>query len=206
MRRLRFKSRESGKDNTNAGQKAAVRAYVLTILGVARPAVLDCYCGSGVMHRRVWGAVSSAYVGLDSKEFNDDRETILCDNARYLRMADLDRFDVFDLDAYGSAFYQFAIICRRLRWSRVKRVGIILTDGSGYNFKMNIAPSGLLDFLGLMRHRGASVQNESRDAITQMALRRAAGEAGARMEDPKIIKRSGGADVWYLGFVLAREA
>ena len=70
---------------------------------------------------------------------------------------------------------------------------------------MNSAPAGLLAYLGMSRHRGGRVLHEGREAILQMFVKRAAADAGARIEAPRILRRKKGSEVWYAGFVLARE-
>lgn len=147
------------------------------------------------------------YLGLDRTAYTDERRTIVCDNTRFLRLRnlDLDQFDVFDLDAFGSPAYCLAIICRRLRWTRVNQVGILLTDGTGFNAKMNSVSSALLAYLGLSRHRGASVLYDCREDILQMLIRNACAEAGAEpLEVSRVTKQNRGNEMWYVGYVMRR--
>lgn len=107
-------------DNTNVSSKVTIRRHVLGLLaaeGIATPPILDVFCGQGILWRQAY-ARTSAYLGLDQKRVDDGRQTIVCDNRRYLRHAqvDLDQYALFDIDAHGFPQECLALICHRLTW------------------------------------------------------------------------------------------
>lgn len=201
--------RNTGVDHTHLADKSAVRLHVLKCLadeGIDQPRVLDVFCGAGRLHRTVYGR-TSAYLGLDQKQFDDDRRTIVCDNARFLRHkdADLDAFDVFDIDAYGSPSECLAIICRRLRWTRTKVIGICLTDGTGFISKVNGLPRGLLQYVGMSVHRGAHVQQFARETIFEALISRSCQEADAKPERMVNVAKSQSdskSGITYIGYLM----
>lgn len=175
------------KEHTNWQSKLKSRQHIIKVLkqeGITEPNILDVFCG----HGRVWKEAynkTPLYVGLDKKQFNDERKTIVCDNIRYLRHkhASLDDFDLFDLDAYGSPFEHLAVISSRLKWERTSIVGIAITDGGGFNAKMNQTNRGLLNYLGLSEHKHGRFQWENREDIIKMAILKSAEIARAEVTD-----------------------
>jgi len=88
------------KFNTASDCKVGLRRDILEELGVPEPAVLDVYGGPGVMWEKAYGKTKN-YVGVDERLYLDQRAMVKCDNVDFLRAAELDNFDVFDLDAAG---------------------------------------------------------------------------------------------------------
>lgn len=74
--------------------------------------VLDCYGGRG----RIWDEIARQTVGvkkidvvsIEEKKYN--RMYLRGDNRKFLKMMDLSKFDIIDLDAYGVPFEQLEII------------------------------------------------------------------------------------------------
>lgn len=183
-----------------------LRKDLIARLGRENPRILDAYCGPGTMWRRAY-AETTNYLGLDRTPYDDERRTIVCDDTRFLRLRglDLDQFDIFDLDAFGSPAYPLAIICRRLRWTRVQSVGVLLTDGTGFNAKMNSVGSSLLRYIGLERHRGATIHHEHRADVLSMLIRRTCAEAGAvPLDVRRTSKQNKGNEMWYVSYVMRR--
>jgi hypothetical protein len=94
---------------------------------IADPSVLECFAGEG----KIYSACYQNYpcVGLDLKAIADGRTILHIDNRRFLRSADLSRFNVFDLDAYGSPWHQWLIILKRRIVAPGEQIAVFLTDG-----------------------------------------------------------------------------
>jgi len=149
--------------------KITVRDRILQEIGEA--SVFDAFAGSGKMYREVWHR-AQAYVGCDLRWYPDQREAYVCDNTRLLRALDLQRFNLFDLDAYGSPYTQLAIIAARRRLAAGDRVGLVLTDGLFNRLKFGALPLGLAKLAGVDRSaRGANrlIHRLRRRAIEQVA-------------------------------------
>lgn len=118
------------KDNSDPRIKAALRTRYLP--DGAR--VLDLFCGDGEMYRRCYAGRVAEYRGVDRKKVHDSALCDLDDNRRWVRTHDLSRFDVFDLDAYGSTFEIYALVMRK---ARAERVSFFITDGSQVKMRLD---------------------------------------------------------------------
>lgn len=175
------------KHNSAVTAKVALRRWLVEQAGrpASNPRLLLC--------RR-------HYLGLDIRQFNDARRTIVTDSRRYLRHVDakLEQFDLFDLDAFGSPMEHLALICHRVKYPQGKRIGFMLTDGTGFNAKMNGTPHGLLAYVGVSGHKRSRVQTDYRDDIAAMVVNKALGVAKMKKIDAKRAEvGEGGAGMRY---------
>lgn len=196
--------KEQSRHNTDSSGKYQLRKNLIDRLGVNHPVILDAYCGPGEMWERAYNK-SESYLGLDKEQFNDERATIVCDNTRFLRHKGLNvnRFDIYDLDAFRSPAYPLAIICNRLRLRKGQKKGFLLTCGDGFNTKMNSTSPKLLKYLGVSRHGGAKVQWDNRKQILQSLIVKACSEAGGRPKSVELLdKGAGNASLLYISFIL----
>lgn len=194
-----------GKENSSASTKVELRRWLVEQLGGA-PRVLDCFCAAGEMWRRAYGEPGpDRYLGLDRERYDDARATIICDSRRFLRHVDVElgAYDLFDLDAFGTPLEHLALVCARLRPAAGRRVGFALTDGTLFNAKMNSVSSGLLEFLGMQRHRGGKVQLMHREAMHSTAVRRCLEMAGLRLLEAREAKKEAGAGMRYQALLCA---
>ena len=188
--------------NSSLDKKVELRHWILETLAVSNPRILDCYCGPGGMWEKAYSSTSN-YVGLDKTLYRDSRTTLVCENVDYLKSADLDQFDVFDLDAFGSPMEALAITCNRIRWKSRSRIGIVLTDGTGLNAKLNATSVAYVKYLGISRHRKTPIQNKERDTFLKMCIYKAVQEADAHIEAIKVYAKAKGAAMRYIGLILS---
>lgn len=189
--------------STSHVEKVDLRRAILAELGVPEPRILDAFCAAGSMWKDAYGATPN-YVGVDEKVFLDERTTVVADNQRFLRQIDLDQFDVFDLDAYGSPIECYAIICARLKWTRVRKVAFVMTDGTGLRAAMQRTPQGMLDWIGVPRPLGKT-HLHFRDDWLVMALLKGADIAGATVGPVTVYsKYRARTEMRYLGFVMGQ--
>jgi hypothetical protein len=142
------KSLTGGKVNNHPRSrrdKIEIRQHVLGAIADAR--VFDAFAGSGSMYREVWREALD-YTGCDLVWYRDGRRAFVADNRRVLRAIDLDAFNLFDFDAYGSPWEQVLILCARRRVAAGERLGLVLTDGSATNLNLGGLPRALREIAG----------------------------------------------------------
>jgi hypothetical protein len=157
-----IKSVGSKKVNNHPAARASkieLRRKVLE--AVPDPSVFDAFAGSGRMYAQVWSE-AKRYVGCDLKWYPDDRMAFVADNRRVLRSVDLQGFNIFDFDAYGSPWEQCLILAARRNVEPGETIGVLLTDGAGLNMKMGGMPLALREIAGFSSNvaGGARLQDE----------------------------------------------
>ncbi len=116
-------------DNTDIELKVAVREYVLE--KIPEPAVLDLYCGSGVMYTEVWHKAKT-YLGVDKYSPHNLDRTIKLSAEMAVAKLDLSLFNLFDVDCYDSPW----IVARRvLHKIGEGRYGLVMTSGEKRGFE-----------------------------------------------------------------------
>jgi len=190
--------------NSSFEDKIKVRKHVLNALDVENPMVLDVYCAKGEMWKDAYNKTKN-YVGLDLERFDDERNTVVCDNTRYLRMADLDQFDIFDLDAFGSPFNCLAIIAHRLTWKNKDKVGIVLTDGTGLNSRLNAMNREFLNWIGAKAHMQSKVQMNHREDFIVAGILKAAEICQAHITDLIVAYKNKKSQMRYISYVMHKK-
>lgn len=163
--------------------------------------VLEVYCGSGEMYRDVWH-VAQTYTGIDQKKQFDERHTICGDACKAVSVIDLDGFNVFDIDAYGSPYDVLNIILSRYQ-GNAKRLAFILTDGINMDLKMGRLCKGVRAMLGIDSKVFKKANNMHGKIIEDIV------DKVAVMLDAKVIHREfakgvTGAAMRYYAFVVER--
>ena len=191
------------KTDNNPSALAAKVKLRLNVLAELNPArVLDCFCGTGQMFDNAWRQAAS-YTGCDERPWSpaDPVSRFVVDNRRLLRALDLQRFNVFDLDAYGSPWEQMMIIADRRRWAPGERGAVVLTDGSALRLKFgDIVPTpALRELLGAEGAQpGAASAALLLDRAESAWLRR----AGVRLVRSWRATRKGGTEMRYSALVI----
>ena len=109
--------------------------------------VLDCFAGTGAIWRRVRDVVQDRKIlvlSMDKKNVSG-RLGLVGDNVKFLASMDLRRFDVIDLDAYGSPFAQLKLIL-----AKPLKPGMVIF-ATFIQSIMGILPHQLLGDLGYTR-------------------------------------------------------
>lgn len=126
--------RASSRNTYNRPNAVAAKIQIRrNVLDAVKPAhVFDAFCGpTGEMWWDVWSQADS-YVGCDTEFLlTDPRKRFVADNRRVLRSIDLQAFNVFDFDAFGSPWEQMLILAARRTWAPGERGAVVLTHGSG---------------------------------------------------------------------------
>jgi hypothetical protein len=180
--------------------KVAIRRNVLSAIGADQARVFDAYAGDGQMHKAVWREASDC-VGCDLEFYPDERLAFVADNLRVLRAIDLDGFNLFDLDSYGSPWEQLYIIAARRKLQPGETIGLVLTEGQGLKLKMGGMSAALALLAGVsMRMPGlGTAQNE----LIDRAIRRIATIMGGAVVRRWQANGKTGSTMRYIGLVLA---
>lgn len=206
-RRVKMPKRSAAKHHNSAlAPKVAMRRWLVEQLGgIDSVRVLDCFAAAGMLWDKAYRRTES-YLGLDVRQFDDARRMIVCDSRRFLRHADVDvrEWNLFDLDAFGSPLEHLAILCERFHriGGPAGPIGVCLTDGTGFNSKMNGTPHGLLRYVGMAQHRGTRVQSDMRGPIFTAAITKALAHGRLRLVDSKSSTKDGGAEMTYVAMHL----
>jgi len=179
--------------------KIEIRRKVLEVIGAGEARVFDAYAGAGEMFRGVWKD-AAAYTGCDFTWYRDEREAFVADNRLVLRSIDLAAFNVFDLDAWGSPWEQALIIAARRTVGAGEKVGLILTDGGGFDLRFGNVSTALRQLTGLGGRM--SCANRHHDEVIEIALQGLCDRMGAGISRMwrATAKRHGG--MRYLGLIL----
>lgn len=113
--------------NAQPEKKAEIRARLVTALGgAANCRVIETHSGPGVMRRLVYAGAAD-WLGIDKDPASPD--AIHCENTLALRAIDLQRFNLFDVDAFGSPWECVWIVSRRRKIAKGELIGLAMTSG-----------------------------------------------------------------------------
>jgi len=127
-------------DNSNEPGKAAMRSKYLP----REARVLDCFCGNGGMYRSAYMGEVDEYFGLDKQKVHDNNICALVDNRKYIKENDISRFNVFDLDDYGTPWKLFYSILKKITAGDYT---FYMTDGLVLHQKLDGKPSKFVSAL-----------------------------------------------------------
>ena len=127
---MRHKKAWDKEDNSMAHQKALLRLTNLP----KRARVLDLFCGNGEMYNRAYKGRVEYYHGVDKEKIHNPKICTLTNNIVYITQNNLDDFNTFDLDDYGTPWKQLYLILKKLKRDEVT---IFVTDGLVLRQKMD---------------------------------------------------------------------
>lgn len=206
IRELKGGSGKLAKTDNHAASfadKVELRRNALDAIGAAQAVVLDCFAGSGKMHKAVWHE-AARYVGIDQRFFFDQRTAFVADNRAVLRSIDLAPFNIFDLDAYGSPWEQAQIVAGRRILRKGERVAIILTDGGGMRMKFGGVPKHMAQLAGTPVDVPGAIRQQ--DHLVDQAVAGLARVMRCRIVRRWQAKRPAGVSMRYNAVILERTA
>lgn len=109
------------KDNSSPARKIYLRKKYLPKNAV----ILDCFCGSGIIYRGCYEGVKE-YHGLDKNKVHDSALCEIANNQVWIRKNDINKFNVFDLDDYGTPWVLLFAILKK---TNQKEITVFVTDG-----------------------------------------------------------------------------
>lgn len=149
--------------------KVAMRRNVLELVKPAR--VFDAFCGLGEMWRGAWMGADD-YLGCDERPWTLDEQhrRLVCENKLAMRSIDLQRFNIFDFDAYGSPWDQLSILAARRRWAPGERGAVVLTDGTDMHLRWGSLPHSMARTVGVSARKSPGAHDSF--ALQRIALGR----------------------------------
>jgi len=116
-------------DNSMEAQKAELRIKYLP----ENAHVLDLFCGNGKMYESAYRNRVIHYHGVDKEKVHNLDICTLADNINFISTNDITKYNVFDLDDYGTPWKLLYLILRKLHRDKVT---IFITDGLVLRQKM----------------------------------------------------------------------
>lgn len=158
------------KTDNGRGAKRAKVELRMKVLAAVKPArVFDAFCGLGEMYRAAWSEAAE-YTGCDSRPWDLSQPArYVADNILVLRSLGLERFNVFDFDAYGAPWDQMLVLMARRKWDPGERGAVVLTDGSSMKMRYGSMSSAMSKILGIERD-ALPRSDANSDALQSMLL------------------------------------
>lgn len=141
-------SKFKGKKTDNGPKLAKKLLREIALNSIDSPSVLEFFCGAGESFRSVWHKAQK-YTGIDLKSFNDERHTICGDVVDVAKTIDIDKYNIFDLDAYGSPYTVLDILSKRIK--DYKKLAFVVTDGICIDLRMGNVCEGVQALTGLKK-------------------------------------------------------
>jgi hypothetical protein len=193
-------SADRDHDPAAIATKVRMRQRLLEELGgPGHVDVFDGFAGAGIVWDRCYREVRS-YVACDTRWFRDERLAYVCKSERLLRALDLQGFNLFDFDAYGSPWHQVAIVAARRNLSAGEKVAFALTDGS----PMAMRFGHMIQYLHILAGVSGHMQIAARTigVLHVHAIRNVARMMGGVADLVLRARNPKGAQCTYLGIVV----
>lgn len=184
-------------DNAKITAKKEIREFVLSKMNNAF--VLEVFCGAGDMYNDVWHNADS-YTGIDKRKFFDKRNTLCGDAEKVLSVIDVDDFNVFDIDAYGSPYNCLDLILKRYIVKH-KKIAFVITDGVAMDLRMGRISKGIRNILGIESHI-LKKANLIQDDLILKIIESVANKLKGVITDKKFAKGKTGAAMNYYAFIV----
>ena len=122
-------------DNSYLAEKVQLRIESLPKKEVVT--VLECFAGDGLIWKEV-KRITKRNIKILRIDQKDDKKGIYLkgDNLKFLQSIDLDRFDIVDLDAYGSPFTQLLEIIHAKQFKGIVHCTFIQSMFGALNKRM----------------------------------------------------------------------
>jgi hypothetical protein len=156
-------------DNARGAHAAKLEMRRRVLEHVHPSRVFDAFCGLGEMWSGAWSRAEE-YIGCDSREWSPEEQhpRIVCDNQLAMRALDLQRFNVFDFDAYGSPWDQMVILASLRSWSPGEQGAVVLTDGSDMKLRWGGLPHSMAKLVGIGTTKSPGAHDA--EALQRIAL------------------------------------
>lgn len=209
-------------ENTSLATKVELRRSLLTeVSGPLR--ILDCFAGQGAMWQHLYRTLPGAeYLGLEKRSVpTTERCVMKIDNIIFLGTDDLSRWNVFDLDAFGSPWEQWALLSQRRRIAKGERIAVFFTDGTEFTTRMGNPPTALRELVGIPLSMGKTMGNfmgkmdrtltiipgchRHAEQIRVQALRCGVAAMGGDIHKALVARGKRGSGMFYGGVVIKKK-
>lgn len=191
-------SKYKGKktNNASADAKATMRDDVMRLV-VGDKSVLEVFCGAGGMYNKVWNR-ADFYTGIDKVKYFDERNTICGDALKAVKKIELNPYNIFDIDSYGSPYEILDCILSKINLDR--DIAFILTDGSCMDLKMGRISKGLRSILGIKCHIAKKAHFIHKELIHMVATETCS-RLGGTLDCFRIASGVTGSQMQYVSFI-----
>jgi hypothetical protein len=187
-------------NNAKIRAKCDIREYVMS--QIDRQSVLDIFCGNGEMYNSVWHKAMN-YQGIDKVKFFDFRNTLCGDADKLIRRVDLTRFNIFDIDSYGSPYEILDYLTQTIRPSG--DVAFVITDGISIDLRLGRVCKGIRNLVGIENHVLKRASKMHDDIINIIAIE-VSKRLKMRISSIRIAKGKTGASMRYWSITLTHDA
>ena len=187
-------------DNAQISAKEEIRKKILS--EIENPCVLEVFCGAGEMYQKVWRK-ADCYTGIDKRKFFDGRHTICGDAEKAIRVVDINKYNIFDIDAYGSPYNIISYIVQNRVFDG--ETAFVVTDGSAMDLRLGRVSKGLRELSGIKNHvlkKASSIHDE----LILKVIENIENITGKKATNFMIAKGRTGAAMRYYAFVLSDVA
>ena len=196
-------SKFNGVKTNNAKTNAKTEIRLSVLSEIENPKVLEVFCGAGEMYKNVWHN-SEKYTGIDKVKYFDERHTICGDAEKAVRLIDVNDYNIFDIDAYGSPYEILDYIVSKIDQEN-KKIGFVITDGVNMDLKLGRVCKGLRRFIGYDFHI-AKRANVLHDDFIKIVIDKIAEKLKGKIENLLIAQGVTGSSMRYYSFVINRDA
>lgn len=130
-------------DNSHVELKSHLRRRLLP----KDARVLDLFCGRGEMYHGTYKGRVKEYRGVDKEKVHDTSLCTIDDNMAWVKTHDIERFNVFDLDDYGSPWDLIYLVMSK---AKQKEIAMFVTDGLVLRAKMMTSPTKFVSATNLI--------------------------------------------------------
>lgn len=183
-------------DNAPITAKQQIRLSILDKIN--NPRVCEVFCGAGEMYRSVWHEAED-YMGIDKRKFFDERVTICGDAEKAIRTINLNDYNIFDIDAYGSPYNILSYIVQNR--TEKGELAFVLTDGSAMDLRLGRVSRGLRELSGIKNHVLKRASNIHDELIIEV-VKNIEKITGKKSSNFVIAKGKTGAAMRYYAFIL----
>lgn len=160
--------------------KKRLRKRALAWIGAKDARVFEAFAGSGAMWRAVWRDAAEC-IGSDVRPVYDPARALYVENCqRVMRAIDMSRFNIVDLDAFGSPWPAAFVLSARRTLAPGERFVLITTDGGRINAKLASRIEGVMAHLADIDPKAAGA-SMSFPAITKGAADGVAQRMGGKV-------------------------
>lgn len=186
-------------DNAKNTSKINIRKMVLDKFDKSH--VFDAFYGEGAMYDDVWYKADS-HVGCDLRKIFTKKTKIHCgNNLKFIKANSMKRFNIFDLDAYGSPYEQMDEIIKKIQHNNIEKTAFCITDGVQMDLRMGRICKGLRVMTEINTSRVTSIYKEH-DNLIKLVILNTARRLNKSVVFSKIAKGVTGSGMRYYAFIL----
>lgn len=195
-------SKFNGVKTNNAKTTAKEEIRVSVMRQIKNASVLEVFCGSGEMYQKVWHE-AQRYTGIDKVKQFDARHTICGDAQKAVRKIDLNKYNIYDIDAYGSPYEILDFITSQIITSR--RIGFVITDGIDMDLKLGRVCKGVRAMTGIKNHI-LKRANTMHDDLIMLVIKEVEERLNGKASCLQLAKGKTGSAMRYYSFIIDRDA